>query len=56
MRKLTPMDVIHLWEIVASIGAVGVDLAAKAVDSGADPSTLIERYAAICDGPLPCRP
>jgi len=56
MRQLTPKDVIQLWEIVASIGAVGVDLAAKAIDSGADPSTLIERYAAICDEPFALSP
>jgi DNA-binding GntR family transcriptional regulator len=51
MRQLTPNDVIKVWQVVIPIGAVGLQLAASAIASGADSSTLVEKYAAIRDNP-----
>jgi DNA-binding GntR family transcriptional regulator len=56
MRTMTPQDVIQLWEVVAPVAAVGLDLAAKAIAAGADAAPLTARFAAICDEPLAVSP
>lgn len=56
MRQLTPTDVIQIWHVVIPIAAVGLELAATAIASGADPAPLIARYVALRDDPTSIPP
>jgi len=56
MRPLSPQDVIQLWEVVTPIGAVGLDLAARAVAAGGNPAPITARFDAICHEPRRATP
>jgi GntR family transcriptional regulator, rspAB operon transcriptional repressor len=56
MRPLTVKDVEQLWEIIAPVGGVGLDLAARAIGAGADPTDVEAAYQAICHKPLSVSP
>lgn len=56
MRPLQPKDIVALWEVIAPLGAVGVDLAAKAIARGADARELVAKFNAICHEPLSVTP
>ena len=56
MRQMTPRDVIQLWEVLTPVAAVGLDLAARAISAGMDPTPLAARFTAICDNPSAITP
>ena len=52
MRPLTAKDVEQLWEIIAPVGGVGLDLAARAIAAGARiPATLRPRIEQSATSP-----
>ena len=52
MRPFSAAEVVQLWELIAPIAAVGVNLAADAIAAGVNPAPLERQFAAICDDPL----
>ena len=51
MRPLTAKDVEQLWEIIAPVGGVGLDLAARAIAAGAIQATLRPRIEQSATSP-----
>jgi DNA-binding GntR family transcriptional regulator len=51
IRQLTPTEVVQIWHVATPVAVLGLDLAASAIVSGADPSHLVARYEAILDSP-----
>jgi len=47
MTPITSRDVRHMWEIIAPVGCVGLELAAKSILAGADPTALVAAYDSL---------
>jgi DNA-binding GntR family transcriptional regulator len=56
MRPITPKEVTQMWDLIASVGAVGLQSAARAVRTGADSSDLVAAFDTICREPLAAAP
>lgn len=56
MRLLTTDDVLHLWGVLAPVGAKGIELAARAVSNGASTASLAAAFERIRDRPLSVTP
>lgn len=57
MRRLTPTDVVQLWEVLAPIAAKGLELAAQVVATGsANTNQVVQTFAAIGHEPLAVPP
>jgi DNA-binding GntR family transcriptional regulator len=56
MRPLTPRDVVQIWQVITPTAAVGLDLAARVIAAGGDPSNITAKFDTICHEPLKVSP